>query len=427
MAHACLAGGVLIPLLIRPSTSSCHLHDIGYTGSLFTIGSQQSSHPHEAELVNLAKLHLESTSTISSPTQDQVTATLLRTIYLRATARPHASWLQSCALMHQIEACGLHQEISNIAIVSPAAPEIRASETDTRRRLFWVSWALNRIISYEYGRSRVNPPGASVKPFDTSESSTNSHILVALANIIPEDTHTQDDEEILIQNSLHALHQISVDSEPLTLLKTDIAFCLYRRLRSLRAKASVSAETTALVISIGLSALPTVLHLAKQRLPWWTVISVPFQLVCVLLAIDSRESLSHVAQAMNTLECVGRHWDTHMAREAVGCAGLLVKLSRRRKEEDLRYLESSMPRSSGPHGPVELSEAAEESFQPTIRTDTSTVSGQPISSLDADMAEGSAMPLAINWADGLDVEIPENLNIDWSEYETRQTTTPVFC
>jgi hypothetical protein len=45
-------------------------------GSLFTIGSQQSSHPHEAELVNLAKIHLESTSTLSSPSEDHVTGKL---------------------------------------------------------------------------------------------------------------------------------------------------------------------------------------------------------------------------------------------------------------------------------------------------------------------------------------------------------------
>lgn len=398
-----------------------------YIGSLFTIGSHQSSHPHEADLVNLAKLHLESTSTLSSPNQDQVTATLLRTIYLRATTRPHASWLQSCTLMHQIEACGLHQEISNIAIVSPPAPESRANETDVRRRLFWVSWAINRIISYEYGRSRVYLPGTSVKPFDTTDSSTSSQILVALANTLPEDTHVHDNEEAVIQNSLDALEQISIESEPLTLLKADITFCLYRRLRSLRARASVSTEITALVISIGISALPTVTSLATQRLPWWTIISVPFQLVCVLLAIDSRESLSHVAQAMSTLESVGRHWDTHMAREAVGCAGLLVKLSRRRKEEDLKCLESSMPRTSGPHGPVDLSEVAEEAHHTTTGIASSTIRDQPTSGIDTDMTENTAMPLGINWADGLNVEIPGNLNIDWSEYEERQTPTPVLC
>ena len=391
--------------------------DICYLGSLFTIGTQQSSHPHEAELVNLAKLHLESTSTLSSPNQDQVTATILRTIYLRATTRPHASWLSSCTLMHQIEACGLHQEISNIAIVSPAAPEVAASDTEIRRRIFWVSWALNGIISYEYGRNRVYLPGSSVEPFNTTESPTNSHVLVALANTLPEDTHAQDNEEAVIQSSLDALSQIVIESEPLTLLKADIAFCLYRRLRSLHARASISAETTALVTSIGISALPTVTSLAAQRLPWWTIISVPFQLVCVLLAIDSRESLSHVCQAMNTLESVGRHWDTHMAREAVGCAGLLVKLSRRRKEEDLRYLESSMPRSSGPYGPVELSETAEEPFQPSTGAGSGTVPGQPSTGIDSGIVESNLLAPAINWADGLNVEIPDNLNIDWSEYE----------
>ena len=400
-----------------------------FLGSLFTIGTQQSSHPHEAELVNLAKLHLESTSTLSSPNQDQIAATILRTIYLRATTRPHASWLSSCTLMHQIEACGLHQEISNIAIVSPAAPEVGAGDTEIRRRTFWVSWALNRIISYEYGRSPVYLPGTSVKPFDTAGSTTSSHILVALANTLPEETISQDNEEAVIQNSLDALDKISIASEPLTLLKADIAFCLYRRLRSLRARASISTATTAFVMSIGISALPNVKSLAAQRLPWWTIISVPFQLVCVLLAIDSRESLSHVAQAMCTLESVGRHWDTHMAREAVGCAGLLVKLSRRRKEEDLKYLESSMPRCSGPHGPVELSETAEETFEPVNITGSGStlLSRQPIGGMNSGIMDSAAVPPAINWADGLNAEIPDNLNIDWSEYESRPKATRVLC
>jgi hypothetical protein len=86
-----------------------------------------------------------------------------------------------------------------------------------------------------------------------------------------------------------------------------------------------------------------------------------------------------------------------------------------------------MPRSSGPHGPVELSETAEEPFQPITRTGTSTVPGQPFSGIDSSMIENTAMPPAINWADGLDVEIPNNLNIDWSEYETRQTATSALC
>jgi hypothetical protein len=116
-----------------------------------------------------------------------------------------------------------------------------------------------------------------------------------------------------------------------------------------------------------------------------------------------------------------------MAREAVGCAGLLVKLSRRRKEEDLRYLESSMPKNSGPHGPVELSETADQPFQSTIGAGSSTTPAQVTTGMDSGMVVTPAMPPAINWADGLDVEIPENLNIDWSEYAIHHAATPVLC
>jgi hypothetical protein len=86
-----------------------------------------------------------------------------------------------------------------------------------------------------------------------------------------------------------------------------------------------------------------------------------------------------------------------------------------------------MPRSSGPHGPVEMSEAAEEAHHPTTHTASGTVPAQPISGIGSDMIENTAIPPAINWADGLNVEIPGNLNIDWSEYEVRQTPTPALC
>ena len=65
--HICIHG-VLTPRCMK--TFAYNLHSIG---SLFTVGTQQSSHPHESELVNLAKLHLESTSTLFSPNQDHIT------------------------------------------------------------------------------------------------------------------------------------------------------------------------------------------------------------------------------------------------------------------------------------------------------------------------------------------------------------------
>ena len=320
-------------------------------GSLFAIGAQQASHPHEADLTDLAKACLENTSTLGGPTQDHVTAWMLRTNYLRATSRPHGAWLSSCTTMHIIEATGLHHEISNTAIPSPAALELSPVEIEARRRLFWVAWALNTTISYEYGRGRVSLPNASVRPIDASEPGIHTHQLISIAQILPSEcaiANNTTDDVMTLYSSFRSLTGLHTQSDELSLYRADLAFCLYRRLRLFQSSCtSIPSETTSLVISIGLSALPSVERLAARHLPWWTVISVPFRLLCVLLAIDSRESLSRVAQVIITLEEVGRQWDTHMVREAVGCAGVLVKLSRRKKEKDLKWLDDGMP-----HGPI---------------------------------------------------------------------------
>ena len=69
---------------------------------------------------------------------------------------------------------------------------------------------------------------------------------------------------------------------------------------------------------------------------------------------------------------------------------------------------------------------AEELSQPTTRTGTGTTEAQPTSSMDSSILDNATLQPAINWADGLDVQIPENLNIDWSEYETYLTHPTVL-
>jgi hypothetical protein len=390
-------------------------------GSLYAIGTKQSSHCHEAELVELAKTSLEHSSILSSPNQHHVTAWILRTIYLRSTTRPHASWISSCTTMHIAEATGLHQDISSISIVSPAAPEMGTSESETRRRLFWVAWSLNKVLSYEYGRSSVDIPNSSVQSMD-NEDGYLTYQYVALASMLPEDDLDVHDAETAraLYRSLTAINGLETHSSEITLMKADLAFCIYRRLRlSQGASAGICSGASSLVIQIGLDALPASSDLAAQHLPWWTVISVPFQLLCVLLAIDSRESLSHVVEAMEALEEVGRCWDTHMVREAVGSASFLVKLSRKRKEEDMKFLGDSFAKKSGPHGHLGNTSdqrAAKNNIKMSSVRDASIV--EAVSAVDAQSTTvpGMAMPEHIGWIDGMEPQLPEDFAIDWNTF-----------
>jgi hypothetical protein len=72
--------------------------------------------------------------------------------------------------------------------------------------------------------------------------------------------------------------------------------------------------------------------------PWHQIANVPFQIVCTLLAIDSRASLALLGEAMRTLREIAAAYDTEVMREAYSTAYLLILLHQRRKEEDTRAL-----------------------------------------------------------------------------------------
>jgi hypothetical protein len=415
-----------LPQLVLPllSTVICpSLTQNSALGSLYSIGTKQSSHFHEAELVELAKSSLEQRSITSGPNQHHVTAWILRTIYLRSTTRPHASWISASTTMHLVEATGLHQDISNISIVSPAAPEMGSSELEVRRRIFWVAWSLNIILSYEYGRTPVSLPSMNVESIDPEDESVTDQ-YVALASMLPGDDLDMHESACALHKALAAISAMETDSNEITLFKADLAFSIYRRIRLTQAtthsNAGLSNASASLVIQIGLDALPASSELAAQHLPWWTVISVPFQFLCVLLAIDSRESLAHVSEAMESLENIGRCWDTHMVREAVGSASFLVKICRNRKEEDLKFLSESMPKKSGPWG--HLGNTSNQSAVNNNKIETSDPSEIPLAEAirilepQSSSVSGIAMPENIGWIEGVEPPLPENYAIDWNSF-----------
>lgn len=76
--------------------------------------------------------------------------------------------------------------------------------------------------------------------------------------------------------------------------------------------------------------------------PWWNVISTPFHAVCVLLSIGTSESLALIAKSLEVLKGVAAQWDSHISREAVRTAGILVDGARAKKRKELENLELGM-------------------------------------------------------------------------------------
>jgi hypothetical protein len=295
--------------------------------------SRRRAVPAEYRLVETARRILEHSLLVDNPASvDIVTGWVLRVAYLRMTASPHVAWMASCSLMHLIEASGLHLEplpdTSLGQTTTPCAPEIR-------RRLFGMARHLNVWISFELGRSRVVLHGAtSLPPAPRSPNSPSEifNLLPVSESLDPKQTQDAPGLESALTAVLDVIHV----QPPLILAQCNLMLCLYRRLRALNS--SVSGDLLDRTLALAGTGLRAAREMVASVCPWHQIANVPFQIVCTLLAIDSRASLALLGEAMRTLREVATAYDTDVMREAYSTAYLLILLHQRRKEEDTRAL-----------------------------------------------------------------------------------------
>ncbi|KAK3625643.1 hypothetical protein LTR56_015412 [Elasticomyces elasticus] len=130
----------------------------------------------ETSLVLLAK-HLLDPSTADTPSWYSATAWLLRTIYLRLTAKPEEAWLASCSTLHIIDASGVVHANSSTDVFVPG---LRRIDVHTGRRIFGVAQHLNIWMSYDLGRSRVRLPEIDNAPTSTHSDGYTTELLELL-------------------------------------------------------------------------------------------------------------------------------------------------------------------------------------------------------------------------------------------------------
>ncbi|KAJ5495424.1 hypothetical protein N7539_000540 [Penicillium diatomitis] len=337
--------------------------------------------PQEAFVVDTARRLLErSILGPDSPTIDIVTGWVLRTAYLRMTASPHAAWMASCTLMHLVEAAGLHIESesadpeatgliqttssqmnnnnnnNNKLLNQPSSPVINrssshsstaspTSDANLRRRIYGMARHLNTWISFDLGRSRVVLHGASSHPPlppplpSSTTTPTNTdlyHLLPLSESLDPTGPTPQNLPEL--ETALTAVLTLSYTEPSLILVQCNLMLCIYRRVRALNAHAPLPGRALDRILELGARGLRAARAMVTATCPWHQVANVPFQVLCILLAIDSRAALGLLAEAMLTLREVLTAYDTEVMREAYSTAYLLIALHQRRKEDDTRAL-----------------------------------------------------------------------------------------
>lgn len=317
-------------------------------GSFFsgTVGGLE----REVEVVLYAKGVLEDPMFSRRPTVDQVSAWVLRTVYLRATTRPHVAWLASCLTIHLAEATGLHHEMDAVVLATDSSISNTIGRNltgcEVARKLFWSAWAVNRMISYEYGRSSVVLYGVTCKQI---QPVPNDYTIwhVALAQLIPPDLSSSTPASEL-HKALEKLDQIPDTHPYISLSKADLCMCFYRRLRLLQH--GISKSIISQILEVGDIAIKGAGQLHREGRYWWQVMCTVFQYVCVLLAIDTNESLRSVKGAMEMLERICEGLGTHVAKEACGTARVLLRDSVAKKRVEMELLERADVGLVGGHG-----------------------------------------------------------------------------
>jgi hypothetical protein len=407
--------------------------------------SQKVDNGIEAALTSFAKDRLESVALTKPPTVDLIAAWILRAIYLRATSRPHASWMASNILMHLIEASGIQRDISSFALIYPSAKKANIDQQQFlyQRKVFWVGRAINAIFSYEYSRPRIIINKISCARVDTIVHSATSHLL-RLADLISENSQRCDESvDIARTNSmLESLAAFTTAEIPVLFFSADLAFAAYRHLGPMRNVTITSANSLtepsiSHLLSIGSTALkgihdqlskpsptsPSSAH-GSCVTPWWSLVSIPFHFILILLSLDTPESLSKVAHALHTLQAVTAVFDTHLTREALQNATMLIRLAQTRKERDAKALGEAISKISGTHevnlagfgSPSGGTGARPEQIQIDGLNRSTSVQQQPQLGIRGDaVGFNSGADLSGLYAENLeDLIIPDSLALDWN-------------
>ena len=244
--------------------------------------------------------------------------------------------------MHLVEATGLHRAPQSLILATEKGLEVSTPKlSDSVQKTAWVAHCLHVVIAYEYGRSVMNLGFPSQESLPRSTCATDfTPRLCHLLQAIPISPKASDSVATLneLSDALRSLVEQFVPHDFLILVRADLAFSIYRRIRLL--KSNLRESLLEEVISLGMSSLRAARDLVTLGQPWWNVISTVFQFVCVLLAIDTDASVTRLPKVMETLEMIVCALNTHLAKEALATARNLVQASLQKRRKGIKTLES---------------------------------------------------------------------------------------
>lgn len=275
---------------------------------------------------------------------------------------------------------------------------------------------LNSWVSFEYGRTRVALRGITARlPTPKEGDYTADYVdLYSISCCLDPETS---DKAGQWEEFLEKLDAYQSRHDGIALSKANLGLCGYRRLRL--ANPNLSSDIINRIINIGLRGLEAARRMAEKGMPWWHVANVPFQTICVFLAMDIRESLSHLATAMRTLEFVVERFRTIAMKEALKTARFLVRLSKKRKDEDSEVLGLSLKKDASAEDPQpENLKAAVAPSLPRPQQQAQ-VNGTPASHAGNTTAVGyDETPTTASSSEDWNLDVLNDSQFDWNYFLT---------
>lgn len=310
----------------RTDQQDAMLCGVAAMGSLFS-GTQDFL--SEQRLVTLAKRLLDPSSA-GAPSLRLSTAWLLRTVYLRLTAKPEEAWQASCTTLHVIAATDFTNSAgTNGLSISNETQSI----LDTRRSLIGVAQHLNIWLSYDLGRSRVVLPNLDAFPLVLKPGEYTAELLGLLPYSEVLDPTNSLNLENLLATLVDVLDRIHTEP-PSVLAQCNLALCIYRRLHA--SSLVVTEGVKSKVFDQMRRSMQAVHSAIAQGIPWHHVANMPFQILCLLLYMDTIQSFAILGEALSCIAAVNNAYQTEATREATTAANTLVQLHRKRREAEIQ-------------------------------------------------------------------------------------------
>ncbi|KAL7916683.1 hypothetical protein GGI35DRAFT_433812 [Trichoderma velutinum] len=307
------------------------LTGVAALGSLF---SQRTATTLELQLVAKARSILDAHHLTEPPSLDLLTAWTLRTVYLRITDSPYATWIASSTLMHLIEGSELHYTLRSTVL------HRNEREDDIRIRLVGVARHLNVWTSYDLGLPRVPYQENDPPVYDMLDPGNyTAEILSLLPASVGLDPGNPTDGKNLI-STLSELLKSSHTQPPSTMAQSNLVLCVLRRIYA--QAVDLSPAMVDKVLALFRNALSCAQELVRHCSPWHQVANVPFQIVCFLLVMDTRSSLSLLADALDTLNFTASLYKTDTMKDACNAAQLLIRLQQQRRKEDVAIFDDAL-------------------------------------------------------------------------------------